>query len=165
MFEMINNLMFRHLNKLKDKTIKEMNEDFRVAVNACVLRQFPVLVEMRQKANREIADLKKRLKHMTDNHRDMIYRNSMLRERPDLPVDRIPATRAFEHRIKELEKELENEEFMRGIAQTGMSACKCDEWKVATYGWRALYDELWKSDDRPLGSHALPMKEWTGDMK
>lgn len=34
------------------------------------------------------------------------------------------------------------------------------EWKVSAKGWRDLYEELWQSEKRPLGSFALPMKDW-----
>lgn len=50
-----------------------------------------------RKTNREltkrIAELEKEVYQLTAAHQDLVRRNAMLRERPDLPAERIPAYR------------------------------------------------------------------------
>lgn len=41
----------------------------------------------------KIESLEKELHHWKSNHKAMVHRCAMLRDRPDLPVDRIPAYR------------------------------------------------------------------------
>ena len=40
------------------------------------------------------------LEEITANHADMVLRNAVLRQRPDLPVDRIPAIKRYEEKVK-----------------------------------------------------------------
>jgi hypothetical protein len=45
--------------------------------------------------------------HWKANHAEMVQRNAVLRERPDLPADRLPSIARYEARVKELEEALE----------------------------------------------------------
>ena len=51
-----------------------------------------------------IEDLQARNAELKANNTDLTQRNAFLRQRPDLPVDRIPAYKAMEGRIDELEE-------------------------------------------------------------
>jgi hypothetical protein len=42
--------------------------------------------------------------HWKANHAEMVQRNAVLRERPDLPADRLPSIARYEARVKELEE-------------------------------------------------------------
>lgn len=46
------------------------------------------------------------LAHWKANHADMVRRNAALSQRPDLPVDRLPAIAQYEREIAELRKQL-----------------------------------------------------------
>jgi hypothetical protein len=67
----------------------------------------PSLVELTpiSQASSVIAGLKEERDHWKANHDQMVQRNSVLRERPDLPVDRLPAIARYEARISSLEEE------------------------------------------------------------
>lgn len=56
-------------------------------------------------ASSVIAGLRAERDHWKANHDQMVQRNSVLRERPDLPVDRLPAISRYEARIFSLEEE------------------------------------------------------------
>lgn len=52
--------------------------------------------------------------HWKSNHADMVNRCALLSQRPDVPVDRIPAYREM-IRLQERVKELEDKEQMRRL--------------------------------------------------
>ncbi|HFU2857239.1 TPA: hypothetical protein ACGQ50_000776 [Enterobacter cloacae] len=51
----------------------------------------------------QIAKLVWLVEHWHNNHDNQVWRASILRQRPDLPVDRIPAVRKLDKFIKEME--------------------------------------------------------------
>jgi uncharacterized protein (DUF3084 family) len=50
--------------------------------------------------------LRARVAELEGQHKGLVLNNAMLRQRPDLPADRIPAAQAYEKRIAELEAAL-----------------------------------------------------------
>lgn len=48
-----------------------------------------------------IENLNAELAHVKANHKNLVDKNAILRERPDLPVDRIPAVRRLEELVTE----------------------------------------------------------------
>lgn len=50
----------------------------------------------------EVEQLRLEVAKWKNNHNQMVQRNAMLRQRPDLPVDRIPAIKAYEAKIDKL---------------------------------------------------------------
>jgi hypothetical protein len=62
---------------------KRENEIF----NSCHDQLFPHIVQLRER----VKELEKELQNCQANHKDLVSRCALLRERPDLPVDRIPA--------------------------------------------------------------------------
>ena len=55
----------------------------------------------------ELDVVKKENEHLKANHKDMVERNAVLRQRPDLDINRLPTVKQLQARIKELEEERE----------------------------------------------------------
>jgi len=55
----------------------------------------------------EIAELKAEVEGLTANNANLVEKNAFLRQRPDLPVDRIPAYTALQTKVYEMIKVME----------------------------------------------------------
>lgn len=55
----------------------------------------------------ECAQKDKQINQLWNDHQSMKQKNAMLRQRPDLPVDRIPAYKEMRYQIDRLNRELE----------------------------------------------------------
>ena len=56
----------------------------------------------RQTQSTIVEDLTKAIRELQAQNKDLIQRNAFLRERPDLPVDRIPAYKRMQEQVKDL---------------------------------------------------------------
>ena len=72
--------------------------------------------QMIQHRNDTIDALKKELTHWKANHSDMVNRNALLQQRPDLPVDRIPV---YQEMVK-LQKE-------NAVLRDMLKDCRCSK--------------------------------------
>ena len=74
-------------------------------------------------AEDEIATLRARVKELEGNHKGLVLQNAMLRQRPDLPADRIPAAEAYQREIDALRDKVDRYEDALKIISTKVS---CD---------------------------------------
>lgn len=86
---------FRAVSPRLCKELEEEIEETRAAVETV----YAALVERALKAEQE-------RDHWKNNHDQMAQRNAVLRERPDLPVDRLPAIAVYERQISDLKEAL-----------------------------------------------------------
>lgn len=88
--------------------------------------------------NKRIIDLESQVKHWKSNHTNMQKKNAILRQRPDLPVDRIPACAFIDDaavKITELEQRLTDlqtdKESSISVIKGLESDLKCAQEKIA----------------------------------
>lgn len=68
-----------------------------------LMNEAAVIIEQQ---SAEIEQLQLRVKELEGQHKGLVLNNAMLRERPDLPADRIPAAKAYEREIERLQTKL-----------------------------------------------------------
>ena len=59
------------------------------------------------------------IEHLKSNHEDLVKRNAFLRERPDLPKDRIPQAKRYEVEISDLKKDINRLNFLNNELNIG----------------------------------------------
>lgn len=75
------------------QTKEEMAEKNILEENVTLRQRIEIILEENVAMRQRIENLEKELHHWKSNHKAMVHRCAMLRDRPDLPVDRIPAYR------------------------------------------------------------------------
>lgn len=75
----------------RDETIRQQDARIAELDIKCTLYEASL-----EKADRRIAELEAEVAHWKANHADIVKRKALLEQRPDLPVDRIPAYREME---------------------------------------------------------------------
>jgi hypothetical protein len=89
----------------------------------------------------DLAEMTKERDHWKANHADMVQRNAVLSQRPDLPVDRLPAIAKYESIIAALKSQAEQTKPSFWRKGTTFAPANPDNpmWKPDGDGWTPYY--------------------------
>lgn len=92
--------LIEDIKKERDRLKSELAECKKV----CLYNHIDRDIALHQ--SREIDNLKIEVEHWKKNHKDMMERNAVLRQRPDLDVNRLPVVIGLQKEIERLKEEI-----------------------------------------------------------
>ena len=98
-------------------TINDVLEDNKILTGV-----IDRLMAENEHLSRYVYQLKREIHHKEANHKQLVNVNAILRQRPDLPVDRIPAIKALDEAYERINRlTVENKELKCQLKSTNKS--------------------------------------------